>query len=116
MLSWVPVSKKRLRERGYDQAELLCRAVADELGVTPVPLLVKHRHTRAQSASGSAEKRKANIAGAYMLVPEADIQDHRILLIDDIITTGSTVSECARTLGYGGADRVVCATVARQRG
>ena len=116
MLSWVPVSKKRLRERGYDQAELLCRAVADELGVTPVPLLVKRRHTRAQSASGSAEKRKANIAGAYMLVPDADIQDHRILLIDDIITTGSTVSECARTLGYGGADRVVCATVARQRG
>ena len=116
ILSWIPVSKKRLRQRGYDQAEVLCRAVGEELGVTPIPLLVKHRHTKAQSASGSAEKLKANISGAYRLLPDADVQGRKILLIDDIITTGSTVSECAKTLGIGGADQVVCATVARQRG
>lgn len=116
VLSWVPVSRRRLRQRGYDQAEVLCRAVAEELDVTPVPLLIKHRHTKAQSSSGSAEKRKANIAGAYRLLDGADVKDCRILLIDDIITTGSTMSECARTLGIGGADSVVCATVARQRG
>lgn len=116
ILSWVPVSQKRLRKRGYDQAEVLCRAIADELGVDAVPLLEKHRHTKAQSATGSAEKRKANIAGAYRLLDGADVRDRRILLIDDIITTGSTVTECARTLGIHGADQVVCATVARQRG
>lgn len=116
ILSWVPVSRKRFRERGYDQAEVLCRAIANELGVSPVPLLTKHRHTKAQSASGSAEKRRANIAGAYRLLEGADVQGRRILLIDDIITTGSTVTECARTLGLAGADSVVCATVARQRG
>ena len=116
VLSWIPVSKRRLLERGYDQAELLCRAIVDQLGVTPVPLLVKHRHTKAQSASGTAEKRRANIAGAYRIKKGAGVKDLRILLIDDIITTGSTVTECARTLGLAGADSVFCATVARQRG
>lgn len=115
VLSWVPVSRKRLRERGYDQAELICRAVASSLETEAVPLLRKRRHTKAQSATGSAEKRRANIAGAYEMLPGVDVKGKRILLIDDIITTGSTISECARTLGIAGADSVYCATVARQR-
>ena len=115
ILSWVPVSRRRLRERGYDQAELLCRAVAAELDKEAVRLLVKHRHTKAQSATGSAEKRRANIADAYRLYPGADVKGKRILILDDIITTGSTLTECARTLGLAGADSVCCATVARQR-
>lgn len=115
VLSWVPVSRKRLRQRGYDQAELLCRAIAINLGVEATPLLIKQRHTKAQSATGSAEKRRANIAGAYAVLPGVDVTDSRILLIDDIITTGATLTECARTLGIAGADCVYCATVARQR-
>ena len=115
VLSWIPVSKKRLRERGYDQAEVLSRAIANVLGTEAVPLLIKQRHTKAQSATGSPEKRRANIAGAYALLPGADVTDRRILLIDDIITTGATVTECARTLGLAGADCVYCATVARAR-
>ena len=115
VISWVPVSKKRLRERGYDQAELLCRAVAKNLGKEPTRVLDKHRHTKAQSATGSAEKRKANIAGAYRLCGGVDVRDKRILLLDDIVTTGATVSECARTLGMAGAACVYCAAVARQR-
>lgn len=115
LLTWVPVSRRRLRQRGYDQAELLCIAVGKELNVKPVRLLAKQRHTKAQSATGSAEKRRANISGAYRLCDNVDVRDKRILLIDDIITTGSTLSECARTLGIAGAASVVCATVARQR-
>lgn len=115
LLTWVPVSRLRLRQRGYDQAELLCSAVGKELGVEPMRLLVKQRHTKAQSATGSAEKRRANISGAYRICDNVDVKDKRILLIDDIITTGSTLSECARTLGIAGAASVVCATAARQR-
>lgn len=115
VLSWVPVSRRRLRQRGYDQAELICRAVAQELDVEAVPLLRKRRHTKAQSATGSAEKRRANIAGAYELLPDANVAGKRILIIDDIITTGATVSECARTLGSAGTDTVYCATAARAR-
>ena len=115
VISWVPVSRKRLRERGYDQAELLCRAVAKELGQKPTGLLIKQRHTKAQSSTGSAEKRRANISGAYRVRDKVDVADKRILLLDDIITTGATMSECAKTLGFAGAACVYCATVARQR-
>ena len=77
--------------------------------------LKKLRHTAAQSQTGSAEKRRANISGAYRVPDPAQVADKRVLLIDDIVTTGSTLSECARTLGLAGAEQVVCATVARRR-
>ena len=115
LISWIPVSKKRLKQRGYDQAELICRAVAKELGKEPTRLLDKHRHTKAQSATGSAEKRRANISGAYRICDGVDVNGKRILLLDDIITTGATVSESARTLGMAGAECVYCAAVAQKR-
>ena len=68
-----------------------------------------------QSTVGSAEKRRANIAGAYRAADPELVQGKRILLIDDIITTGSTLSECARTLREAGAAEVLCAAVARTR-
>lgn len=115
IISWVPLSRKRLRERGYDQAQLLAKAIAREWNTTAVRTMKKVRHTAAQSQTGSAEKRRANISGAYRALDPALVADKRILLIDDIVTTGSTLSECARTLGLAGAERVVCATVARHR-
>lgn len=115
LITWVPLSRKRLRRRGYDQARLLAEAVAEALGTAAVGTLKKVRHTTAQSQTGSAEKRRANISGAYRVPDPAQIADKRILLIDDIVTTGSTLSECARTLGLAGAEQVVCATVARRR-
>lgn len=116
LVSWVPLSRQRLRRRGYDQAQLLAQAVARELGTRAVPTLKKVRNTAAQSRTGSAEKRRANISGAYRVRNPAQIADRRILLLDDIVTTGSTFTECARTLGLAGAERVVGATVARRRG
>jgi len=115
IISWVPLSKKRLRKRGYDQAKLLAEAVSKELGIPCVPVLQKKRDTAPQSRTGGAEKRKRNIAGAYEVIDKNRIDGKTILLIDDIVTTGSTLAECARTLGRGGADKVYCATVARKR-
>ena len=115
IISWVPLSKKSLRRRGYDQARLLAEAVSRELNIPCMPILEKHRHTKQQSRTGSAEKRRANISGAYRVIDREEIRGKRILLIDDIVTTGSTFSECARTLGMGGADKVYCAAVARKR-
>ena len=114
-LSWVPLSRKRLRKRGYDQCELLARAVGQELGHAPEPLLRKKRHTPPQSQTGSAEKRRANILDAYEVKMPGSVQGKRILLLDDIVTTGSTLSECARTLRLAGAKEVLCAAVARKR-
>ncbi len=115
IISWVPLSKKRLRSRGYDQARLLAETVSEELGIPCVPVLRKKKDTAPQSRTGSAEKRKKNISGAYEVIDKNLIDGKTILLIDDIVTTGSTFAECARTLGRGGADKVYCAAVARKR-
>ena len=114
-VSWVPLSRKRLRRRGYDQARLLSEKTAAILGAGCAPTLKKVRDTKAQSGTGSAEKRRANISGAYMVPDPGLVAGKRILLIDDIVTTGSTLSECARMLGMAGAEKVTAAAVARSR-
>lgn len=114
-VSWVPLSRKRLRKRGYDQARLLAEQTAEDLCLPCLPVLKKVVHTAPQSRTGSQEKRKANISGAYQVLSPQTVSGKHILLIDDIITTGSTLSECARILGMAGAERVFCATVARKR-
>lgn len=115
ILSWVPLDKKRRRERGYDQAELLAREAGKRLCVTPVAVLQKKSGIRPQSLTGSPELRKANIAGAYRVIDPEFIEGKRILLIDDIVTSGSTLSECAKTLLLAGAEDVRCATLATTR-
>ena len=114
-VSWVPLSRKRLRRRGYDQARLIAEKTAAILGADCVPTLKKIRNAKAQSATGSAEKRRANITGAYTVPNPERVRGKRILLIDDIVTTGSTLSECARMLGMAGAEKVLAGTVARHR-
>lgn len=114
-ITWVPLSKQRLRKRGYDQAQLLAMEVATQLSIPCVPLLRKTRNTSPQSRAGDASKRRTNISGAYIVMDKMSLDGKTILLIDDIVTTGSTLSECARVLGMNGADKVYCATVARKR-
>ena len=112
ILTWVPIGKRRLRRRGYDQVELLAKAVASELVIQPVRVLNKIRNTPPQSGIRGASQRRANILGAYRVIDPAAITGKRILLLDDIITTGATASECARTLLLGGAKEVYVAAVA----
>ncbi len=79
------------------------------------PTLKKRHGVQPQSKSGSPEGRRANIAGAYTVLDPSVIKGKRIMIIDDIITTGSTLSECAKTLLLAGAEDVVCATLASTR-
>ncbi len=116
ILTWVPIGKKRRRERGYDQTLLLAEAVARELGTTAQPLLRKLRDNPPQTAQPDAAARRGNVLGIYaMAVPAAEVREKRILLIDDVITTGATLSECTRVLSTAGAAGVVCATLAATR-
>ena len=112
ILTWVPVSAKRKWQRGYDQVELIAKAVAKELSVTAQPTLCKHRHAPPQSGIRDAAARRANIQGAYRALDPSRLQGKRILLLDDIVTTGSTASECARILLTAGAKEVIFAAVA----
>ena len=112
LLSWVPISPLRKLKRGYDQSELLCRAIGKELGIPVIQVLKKIRHTPPQSGLQSAARRRANIVGAYKAIHPQVFGDKRILLIDDVVTTGSTVSECAKTLLIAGAKEIHFAAVA----
>ena len=115
IITWVPLSTNRLKKRGYDQAMLLAMAAALRLDDVAVELLHKNTDVPAQSGVGSEEKRRANISGVYSVADEELVRGRRILLIDDIITTGATLSECAKTLKYSGAEEVVCCALARAR-
>ena len=114
-ITWVPVSSLRKLRRGYDQVELLADAVGRELGMKPVPLLKKVRHNRPQSGLKDAAKRRANVLGVYRETSAQEIVGKRILLLDDILTTGATAGECARVLLTAGAKEIHCAAVAAAR-
>lgn len=115
LITWVPLSEESLKKRGYDQAMLLAMATALELGEVAAETLVKMRSTDAQSGLRDDSARRANVLGAYRITDPELVEEKRILLIDDVITTGSTISECARILRTAGASEVVCATLARAR-
>lgn len=113
VISWVPLSRRRLRERGYDQARLLAETAARRLSLPLDSLLDKLRDNPAQSGLEGAAERRANVLGAYALSRRAAVAGKRILLCDDVATTGATLSECARVLRTAGADTVCAVTLAR---
>ena len=115
-VTWAPLSRQRLRERGFDQAELMARAAGEALGLPVIPMLKKVRHTGAQSDLEDERERRANVRGAYALLPGAGVSGKKLLLVDDVVTTGSTLGECAKTLLLGGADRIWCLTLAQAGG
>lgn len=112
VLTWIPISRLRRWRRGYDQVALIAQALGHELGVVPFPTLRKHRNTPPQSGFKYAAQRRANVLGAYTAVDSVRFASKRVLLLDDILTTGATASECARVLLTAGAKEVICAAVA----
>ena len=81
----------------------------------PVPTLKKIRNNRPQSRMKGAEARRANVLGVYRIFDGVDVKGKRVLLLDDILTTGATAGECARVLLSAGAKEVHCAAVAAAR-
>jgi ComF family protein len=115
LIAPVPLHWTRLAWRRYNQAALLAVAVARETGRVLVPdLLVRSRRTVIQGQLGRGARRR-NVRGAFRLNPRylAEIREKRILLIDDVFTTGATAEECARVLLKGGAVAVDVLTLAR---
>jgi competence protein ComFC len=109
LVTFVPMSSRDHRERGFNQAELLARGVAKRLRRPVCRILTKVRVTPPQRRL-TARERRANLRDAFRLLRYGV---ERVLLVDDISTTGSTVEECARALKRGGYESVVVLTVAR---
>lgn len=115
LICWAPLSKRRLRERGFDQAELLAREAGRLLSIPAEPVLAKVRDTAPQSELQEESARRANARGAYALLPGVDLSGKRVVLVDDVVTSGSTLSECAALLRMAGAAEVYCLTLAQAR-
>ena len=116
LICWAPLSRERFRERGFNQAELMAREMGRLLSIPAGPALEKVRDTRPQSELEEESARRANARGAYALLPGADLTGKRVVLVDDVVTSGSTLSECAALLRRAGAERVFCLTLAKARG
>ncbi len=115
ILTWVPVSPIRKLKRGFDQVEKLAYALGEQLGMQPVRTLKKIRHNRPQSGIVGPAHRRANVLGAYKTVNPEALWNKRVLLLDDVVTTGATVGECARVLLTAGAREVYVGAVAAAR-
>jgi ComF family protein len=109
----VPLHMKRLRQRGFNQAYLVNKKWAAQEGI-PFDgfALSRSRWTEPQTTLARAERRK-NVRGAFSLLHPDGVKGQRILLVDDVFTTGATVNECARVLMKGGARWVDVLTLAR---
>lgn len=95
----VPLHKRRLRDRGYNQSELIGKGIADALGVPMVTTAVKRvRSTKPQSTLLHDLDRRENMQGAFQVVDTEIFKDKKILIVDDVTTTGETISSLVRTI------------------
>jgi ComF family protein len=116
----VPLHAEKMRQRGFNQSELIAASALRNLrrkGLLPelslnITALIRRRATDSQIGM-SVEQRQANIRGAFKVVRRDQVNGRDVLLVDDVFTTGATVSECTRVLRRAGAANVYVATVAR---
>jgi ComF family protein len=116
LLAPVPLHRLRLLRRGYNQAAILARAVMRETGLRLIPDLLQRRRATPSQQGLSAQARLQNVtAGAFRVHPwhRSKVADRRVVLVDDVLTTGATVAACARVLRRAGAARVDVLTLAR---
>ncbi len=111
LVTAVPMHESRLRERGYNQAALLARSLAERQGWPFVPEAIRRIRATASQVTLSASERKENVAGAFE-ASEQLVHARRVLIVDDVLTTGATLSACADALRAAGALMVFGAAVA----
>lgn len=109
LVTSVPLHKKDLRARGFDQAQGLAQALAERLGLPYASVLTKLTHTLPQKEL-SAIRRRGNLLGVFDVT--AEVEGRTVLLVDDVITTGTTLNECAKMLKIFGAEEVYAVTAA----
>ncbi|HEX3027937.1 MAG TPA: ComF family protein [Clostridia bacterium] len=115
IITGVPLHKDREKKRGYNQSILISKILGRETGIREKPNLLKRiRSTNSQSLL-SKDERCLNVKGAFSVSDAAQLHDKSILLVDDVMTTGSTLEECARVLKDSGARSVTAAVIASGR-
>lgn len=114
LITNAPISKKRLNERGFNQAQLIAERLAKILNKPSGQLLKKIKDTKKQAQS-NFQQRLSNLSGCFQVESQYRdfIKDKTILIVDDVISTGSTLNECAKTLKISGAKRIIGVALAQ---
>ncbi len=110
VITWVPMTRRDYRDRGYNQGELLAKDLGKLLSLPSESLLQKCYQTQPQKTIATAVERAGNVLGVFDVVTGASVADKTVLLVDDVSTTGATIDECAKMLKLYGARRVLCVT------
>ncbi len=110
VITYVPMHHKSFSKRGYNQCQLIARDLSQLMGIECVETLTKIKDTKPQHTL-SGRNRKLNLKGAFKVVDKKLVQGRSILVIDDVITTGSTLYECSKTLQKAKPLNIFCATV-----
>lgn len=114
LVTCVPMHKDDRKKREYNQSKLLAVSLSKMLGVPYLDTLEKVKNTKKQHLLKYAE-RKTNLAGAFELINKEAIRDKRILIVDDIITSGNTLGKCCKVLSRGKPELICCAAIASAR-
>lgn len=109
----VPLGKKRMNLRGYNQAELIANTVAESLSASLIRPLIRTKETRPQSGLRDMKLREENVSDCFALAPEIDIKNKTMLLIDDVTTSQATFREAAKALKIGGAKKIYAVAAAK---
>jgi competence protein ComFC len=113
VVTCVPISRRRLGERGYNQSAMLARPLALAFQRPFIPLLLRKTREAPSQVGMSAENRRKNVEGAFAASEKIALKNHSILVVDDVATTSSTMNACARVLCEAGATAVYGLTFAR---
>ena len=108
----VPLHKSRYRERGFNQSEVVAEEISKITGVLVLKGVLKRKKNTKDQTNLSPQQREENVRGAFVVTETERINGKKIILVDDVITTGATLSECARMLRQAGAERILGMTVA----
>ena len=111
VITYVPLHSETLKERGFNQCELIAKSLGEFLGIPCEELLKKTRKTEPQH-NLTGDKRRKNVMGVFRPINRENVKGRNILLVDDIVTTGLTLAECAKTLDEAKAEKIFCTTFA----
>lgn len=110
----MPLSQKRLRNRGYNQAELIARRIADQLNLPVISnALIRIKNTKPQMEIKDWDERRDNVGGCFGITDALLVENKNIILVDDVFTSGATMSEAVKTLKAAGAKRIIGLVVAK---
>lgn len=112
LIAPVPLHRVKKRDRGFNQSELLAKFIAEQTSISHVPNAIRRRRYTKTQTKLSARERMKNVSEAFVVVKPEILQNKTVLLIDDVLTTGSTIGECANVALSAGANRVLGVTIA----